>query len=213
LRLSKKWFAPIPGKPVKKSALPVEPKQQAKRILECEKQVPFNALYKAWHCCSRIDHDFQATDLITDLLSGGKSSRLYNSLVKDQKLFSSINAYTLGETDPSLVVAEGKLYDGISYEVAEKALDHEIRLLVENKITERELNKVKQKAESTFIFGEMNHANKALNLAYFEMLGDAAQINKEVELYRNITTEKIQSAASRIFDEHNSSVIYYHAKK
>ena len=212
-KLSERWFGPIPGKPANKITLPKEPKQIEKRVLLTEKQVPFNAIYKAWHCCSRTDSQFHATDLITDLLSGGKSSRLYNSLVKDQKLFSSINAYTLGEIDPSLVVAEGKLYDGVSFEAAEQALDHEIRQLVDQKINERELSKVRQKAESAFIFGEMNHANKALNLAYFEMLGDAAQINKEVEIYRNITSENIQSTAADIFTDNNSSVIFYQANK
>jgi zinc protease len=111
------------------------------------------------------------------------------------------------------VVAEGKLVKGVDFVAAEKALDEEIAHLVNEKITERELNKVRQKAESGLVFGEMNHDNRALNLAYFEMLGDAAMVNEQVASYRNVTSEQIQQTAREIFREENSSVLYYSAKK
>ncbi len=211
--LSEKWFGPIPGKAVALREIPEEPAQQDKRTLQVEKDVPYDALYKSWHCCSRRDTRFHTTDLITDVLSGGKSSRLFNVLVKDKKLFSNVNAYMLGDLDPSLVVAEGKLVKGVSFEEAEKALDEEIAKLIDEKVNERELNKVRQKAESGLVFGEMNHDNRALNLAYFEMLGDASLSNEQVKSYRNVTAEMIQQTAGEIFRESNSSVLYYSAKK
>lgn len=211
--LTEKWFGPIPAQKSTSSAIAAEPTQTEKRTLTVEKDVPFDALYKAWHCCSRYDKDYYVTDLLTDVLSGGKSSRLFNTLVKDKKLFSNINVYMMGDLDASLVVAEGKLVSGVKMEDAEKALDEEIKKIIDAPVAERELNKVRQKAESGLIFGEMNHDNRALNLAYFEMLGDVNLINKQIENYRNVTAEQIQRVASEIFKESNSSVLYYLAKK
>lgn len=209
--LSIKWFEPIEQKPVSASEIIPEPVQKEKRILEVERKVPHDALYKAWHCGKRSDENFHATDLLTDILSGGKSSRLYNRLVKERKLFSSINLYTLGELDPSLVVADGKIYEGVSHEQAEKALSEEIEKLITEGVSERELKKVIQKAESAFVFGEMSIGNRALNMAYFEMLGNAGELNDETSKYQSVTAGKIIAAAENIFSEVNSSVIYYKA--
>lgn len=208
-QLCEKWFGPIPGKEIFRNNIPAEPEQSGKRVQEVTRNVPHDALYKAWHCGKRTDPDFHSNDLLTDILSGGKSSRLFNSLVKDKKIFSSVNLYTLGELDPSLIVAEGKLYEGISPAQAEAALDEEIAYLANEKVPERELNKVRQKAESAFIFGEMNIGNRALNLAYFEMIGDAAGLNSEIDRYRSVTADNLRETAASIFREENSSVIYY----
>ena len=211
--LTEKWFGPIPAKEVFKSQIKQEPKQEAKKFMEVFSDVPFDALYKTWHCCARNDHDFHATDLMTDLLSGGKSSRLYNVLVKEQKLFSNINAYMMGDLDPSLVVAEGKLYPGINLQDAEKALDEEILKLTSGEISNREIKKVVNKAESSIVFGEINHATRALHLAYYEMLGDVNLVNRQVEELRKLDEKKIQTAAEKIFSESNSSVLYYRCNK
>jgi len=209
--LSEKWFGPIEPKAAIKSNIPAEPAQTEKRILEVERPVPHNALYKAWHCGKRTDSDFHTVDLLTDILSGGKSSRLYNRLVKERKIFSGLNLYLLGELDPSLVVADGKIYDGVSHTQAEQALNEELFNLIATGVGERELKKVVQKAESAFIFGEMNIGNRALNMAYFEMLGNAAEMNLETSKYRSVTGDMIISKAAEIFREENSSVIYYKA--
>jgi zinc protease len=210
--LAEKWFGPIPGKERHNIELPAEPVQTERRELKVEKDVPIDAIYKAWHCCSRFDPQFHATDLLTDILSGGKSSRLYNSLVKEKKLFTNVNAYTLGDLDKSLVVAEGKLVKGVSMSDAEAALDEEILKLTSEKVEERELTKVRQKAESGIIFGEMTHANRALNLAYYEMLGDAHLSNEQISAYRNVTAGDISMVAKDIFRNENSSVLYYYSK-
>lgn len=211
--LTEKWFGPIPAGNKIIRNIPQEPKQSGKRIADETRDVPYDSLYKCWHCGKRGDSDFYATDLITDVLSSGKSSRLYNRLVKDQKIFTTINAYTLGDIDPSLIVAEGKPAAGVSLEQAEEALTLEINNLVHQAVDERELNKVKQKVESGLVFGEMNHGNRALNLAYYEMLGDVSLTNKQVDLYRAVTAEDIQKTAAGIFTESNSNVLFYRSKK
>ncbi len=215
-KLAEKWFEPIGGK--KKSTktglnklktIPQEPTQREKRVLTIEKNVPANRIYKTYHCCSRTDKEFYATDLLSDVFSRGKSSRLFNSLVKEQKLFTEVQAYMMGELDKSLFVFEGKLADGIEMEKAENAIEAEIEKVKKEKISERELTKIKQQVEAGIVFSEMNIGNKALNLAFFELLGDVAQVNRQPEHYNATTAEQIQDIANSTLTEFNSSVLYY----
>ena len=86
------WFGDIEKRDVKVRDLPVEPVQQEARHQTVTRNVPYDALYKTWHIPNRLDKKFYVCDLITDLLSGGKSARLYQDLVKEKKLFSDIFA-------------------------------------------------------------------------------------------------------------------------
>lgn len=212
-RLCEKWFSPIPKGNVPPRNLPKEPAQAEKKFLEVERKVPVNAIYKVFHMCSRADQDFYASDLISEILSRGNSSRLYQTLVKEKKIFSEIDAYVSGELDEGLFIFSGKPADGISLAEAEKAIDSEIEKLKKGMVPARELEKVKNKIESTLLFSEMNVLNKAMNLAMFELLGDASLVNKEVEKYLAVTPQKIRDIANGIFNENNSSVLYYRAEK
>ncbi|MEO5572013.1 MAG: pitrilysin family protein [Bacteroidia bacterium] len=210
-QLSEKWFEPItpPALTGDKMMLPAEPVQTEKRVLKVEKKVPSARIYKAYHCCSRRDKEFYATDLLSDALSKGKASRLYQALVKDQKLFTEINAYLMGDLDKSLFVFEGRLVNGVKMEQAENAIDAEIEKIKNEKINESELSKSKNQIESGSLFSEINISNRALNLAYFEMLGDAAKANEQIDLYNAVTDVQIQEVAQHIFREENCSVLYY----
>lgn len=210
--LCEKWFAPIPAREFNRPSRPVEPPQLSKRFERVERDVPVDAIYKAWHCCARGDEAFHATDLLTDILSGGKSSRLYNSLVREKKLFTNVSVYMLGDLDKSLVVAEGKLVKGVTPESAEAALDDELSKLISEGISANELTRVQNKAESAVLFGEVGIANRALNLCYYEMLGDAGLINRQALLYRAVSCEEIRKTAAGIFTDNNSSVLYYLSK-
>ncbi|MFN5325169.1 MAG: M16 family metallopeptidase [Bacteroidota bacterium] len=207
--LSEKWFAPIPSSAKAEKNWKEEPKQTEARELVLEASVPYPAIYKAWHCGSRTDGTFHATDLVTDVLSAGKSSRLYNALVKDQQLFSSINAYTMGDMDPSLVVAEGKVREGVDIHSANKALEEEVEKLASHLISSDELERIHNKAESSNAFSEMNIANRALNLCFFETIGDAKEVNEQVKIYRTTTPEMIRSVAENIFKKENCSTLTY----
>ncbi|MEK6616050.1 MAG: pitrilysin family protein, partial [Bacteroidota bacterium] len=164
-RLSEKWFAPIPKGPDNKRNLPVEPQQKEFRSLTVEREVPFNALYQTYHICSRKDKEFYSVDLLSDILSDGSSSRLYNELVKNKKMFSELSAYADDSLDKGMFVISGKLLDGIKMEDAEKAIAEELDKLKKEKVLERELQKVQNKVEATMEFSEMNIMNKALNFA------------------------------------------------
>ncbi|HKR05435.1 MAG TPA: pitrilysin family protein [Bacteroidia bacterium] len=213
--LAEKWFEPItPGTPKGKNGnYAMEPVQKEKRILKVEKNVPASRIYKTYHCCSRMDKEFYATDLLSDVLSKGKSSRLYQSLVKEQKLFTEMNAYLMGDLDKSLFVFEGRLVNGVEMEQAEKAIDTEIAKIKNEKAGEKELKKSKQQLESGIVFSEINIANRALNLAYFEMLGNASDINSQVDFYNAVTGAEVQQVANDILREENCSVLYYQAGK
>jgi len=206
--LCKKWFEPIPAVNLTERNLPKEPKQTEMRRLEVKADVPSDQLYLAFHCCSRYDKDFYATDLLSDVLSRGKSSRLYQQLVKDKKLFTDIGAYMLGDLDESLILIEGKVSDGVNPSDAEEAVFEVIEELKKG-ISDKELDKIKNKAYSTLLFSEMSIANKALNLAYYEMLGDAEIANQQETIYNSIKSSDILNIANSILTKENCSVLTY----
>lgn len=212
LPLIEKWFGTIPGKPKNVRNLPQEPLQSEARRLDVQGDVPQDALYIAFHGVDRLHPDFHAMDLITDLLSRGQSSRLYQQLVKDQELFSEINAYITGSIDNNLVVVEGKPLDSITLEEAEAAIWAELDRLIEHPVPDDELQKVKNKTESLMVFAEMSILEKAINLAYYELLGDADGVNHEQEKYERVSTADIQRVASAIFRPENSSTLRYWRK-
>lgn len=211
--LCEKWFEPIPAGGSFTRHLAQEPEQKEKRTLLLERKEPLSSIYKAWHCCAKGDAEFYATDLLTDVLSRGKSSRLYTSLIKEKQIFTSLNCYMLGELDKSLLVAEGKLAKGVLMADAEKAIDSEIQKLITDGVNERELIKVKQQVESGLIFNEMNIASRALTLCYYEMLGNAADANLQADKYNAVTTNDVQQIAQKIIREENASVLYYQSNQ
>ena len=210
--LSEKWFGPIPAGEKYERNLPQEPKQTAPRFLEVKADVPLDALYKCWHIYSRTDDRYYTADLISDILSGGGSSRLYQSLVKEQQLFSNIECYHMGSTEPGIMVIEGKLVKDVDIKKADDAVKAELVKLQASGITAAELEKVKNKTESAMAFEDMSVMNRASSIAMYELLGDADLINKELDKYREVTTEDIIKESKIIFDENNSSTLYYLAK-
>lgn len=207
--LTEKWFGSIPKGKKSDRNLPKEPLQNAPRRLEVKRNVPANAIYKAYKMCSKTHPDFYATDLITDILSQGNSSKLYISLVKEQKLFSNINAYVLGSFDEGLLIISGNLSENTSFEAAENAIIEELEKLKKWPVNEKELQKVKNKIESIQAFSETNVLNKAMNLAINELLGDANKVNTDIENYRKVTVEDVLRLSNQLFNENNCSTLIY----
>ena len=207
--LSEKWFGDIPAGDRYKRNLPKELDQNEERKLEIKADVPLDALYKCWHIYSRMDRRYYIADLLTDILSGGGSSRLYQSLVKEKQLFSNIECYHFGSTDNGLLAIEGKLVKGVKMEDAEKAIDTELDKMKNELVSDTELQKVKNKTESMIAFEDMSVMSRANSLAYYEMLGDASWMNFELEKYGTVTTEDILQESRIIFRKENSNTIYY----
>ena len=211
--LSNKWFGNIPSPQYEKMKLPIEPKQNAKRKLVVEASVPSHALYKGFHMPGRFHPDYYAYDLLSDILGRGESSRLYNRLVKEEELFTSISSYGMGSIDPGLFVASGRLNQGVTLEQAETAVDRILKEVVDVEGSEDELQKVKNQAEASLEFGEVEVMNRAMNLAFASLSGDAELVNLESEKIQAVTRKDIQRVAREILREENSSVLYYQASK
>jgi zinc protease len=204
-----KWFAAIPKGPANERNLPKEPEQTQARSLTVKRDVPYDAIYKTYHCCARKEKAYYSTDLMSDILSRGNSSRLYIELVKRQKLFSELHAYVTGDIDNGLVVIEGKLIKGVTVEQAETVIEAELHKIKTTLVPANELRKVKNKIESSHQFSEMNVLNKAMNLAYAELLGNSELVNTEVASYNAVTPEEIKEQANAVFNEKNCSTLYY----
>lgn len=211
--LAEKWFEPIDAgiKPTRN--LPVEPPQTEYRSLTVERDIPINSIYRAYRMCARTDAEYHTIDLISDILSRGNSSRLYKNLIKDKQLFSDIHAYVMGDFDKGLFVISGKVNDGISIEAAEAGIDAEIAKLQNELVAADELQKCKNKVESTVTYSEADVLNKATNLAISELLGDANLINLEIENYQKVTAEQIKEQANKILQKTNCSTLFYLKKK
>jgi zinc protease len=210
--LVEKWFGDIPMGNIPTRKMPKEPKQKAFQRKTIVANVPVDALYMVFHAPARMGADYYAVDLLTDILGGGASSRLYRRLLKEQRLFTEIDAYQTGNIDPSLVVIEGKPAEGITLEQAEAAIWAELDLMMAEKISDRELQKLKNRLESQQAFSDAGALNKAMNLGFCELLGDADLINTEIEAYNRIDAEGLLLAAKGVFRKENASVLFYKAK-
>jgi zinc protease len=207
--LAEKWFGDIPSGEKYIRTLPPEPEQTEERKLEIKADVPLDALYKCWHIYPRLDRRYYVMDLISEILSGGGSSRLHHILVKEKKLFSNVECYHFGSIDAGLLTIEGKLVKGVKMETAEKAVEEILDELQQQPVKENELQKVKNKTESMMAFEDMNVMNRANSLAFYELLGDAAWMNFELEKYAAVTTEDILQESRRVFRKENCNTIYY----
>ncbi len=210
--LTEKWFADIPKSEVPRRRLKQEPIQDAIREVNMESDVPLDSIYMAFHMPDRIHPDYYVVDLISDILCNGSSSRLFRRLTRDQELFSYIDCYITGSIDPGVLIIEGKPSEGVSLEKAELAIWEELDLLKQEAVQEKELKKVKNKVESSIIFSETNILNKAINLAFFEVVGNTSLINQELAYYRQITMQDIRRVANQILTRENCSVLRYKVK-
>ena len=211
IRLAEKWFGPIPARNISPRQLPAEKPQTAVRRKTVERKVPVDAIYMAFHMSNRMHPDYYVYDMITDILSNGRSSRFIQSLVQEQKLFTSIDAYISGSLDEGLLHITGKPVEDVSLEQAEEAIWKELEKMKTVPVSEQELEKVKNRYESEQIFNNINYLNVATNLAFFELTGKAEDINEEVGKYRAVTAEQIQATSARCFVPENCSILYYKA--
>ncbi|MGF7080510.1 M16 family metallopeptidase [Mucilaginibacter sp. UYCu711] len=210
--LAEKWFGPIPAGEKYHRNLPQEPEQHEERRETVSAKVPLNDVYIALQMPGRREQEFYAVELMSDILSRGNSSRMYRNLVKDKQLFSEVHAYVFGSLDKGMFVLEGKPTEGVTVAQAEAALWAEVEQLKEHEVPADELTKVQNKTESTMIFSEMSLLDKAMNLAYYELLGDAELLNGETGKFLAVTPAQIKEEANKLFRKDNSSTLIYLAE-
>jgi zinc protease len=212
-KLTEKWFGPIPGGKPRERKIQAEPRQLEKRFLEVEAKVPADAFYKAWHMPGRFHDKYYTIDLLSDILSRGQSSRLYQKLIKEKEIFTSLSSFVMGTIDPGLLVVSGRIKPGVSLQQAEMEVQHVLDELLVNGVSEEELSKVKNQAESSIEFAEIEVMNRAMNLAFAKLSGDANLVNREIELIEKVSVQDINETAKMIFQETNASTLYYKASK
>jgi len=208
-QLVDKWFSNIPAGIKYERKLDYDSPQHSKKQKVVKGNVPLEALYMSFNMVDRSHPDYYAYDLLSDVLSNGRSSRLFQRLFKENQYFSQIDAYISGTFDPGMFVIEGRPMPNISTENAKHAIWNELELLKAKPIDSRELQKLKNKIESSLEYSEVNILHKSMSLAYFELLGDASLINKESQEYQKVTSEDIQRVAQQTFNTENCTELIY----
>lgn len=212
LSLADKWFSPIEKRDIAPRHIPVEPEQTAPRYKEVERNVPLDSIVKAWHMGGRCDDNYQTCDLLSDILSNGRSSRLFRRLVMEKQLFTAIDASITGDIDAGLFLINGRLNKGVSMQQAEEAIDEVLEQVCRESVPKEEIRKMVHKFETSYLFSNLSYVDKAANLAYFEHIDRAESIDSEVEKYYRITPESLQTTAQAIFRANNMSTLYYRAQ-
>jgi zinc protease len=204
-----KHFGSIPDRPRPIRDLEREPEQTESRKRTHHSNIPVDTLYMAFHMPGRTDENYYPSDLLSDIMASGKSARIYQTLVRQLQLCTEADVYITGTIDPGLIIVEAKPSNGHTLKEIETAVWDLLDELITEKISDRELEKHKNKIESSICFSNISILNKAMNLAFYELIGEPELINTEQEKYQGITADSIQQAARVIFLKENCSTLYY----
>ena len=156
-----------------------------------------------------MDPKYYATNLLSDVLGLGESSRLQHALKKETKLFTDVAAYITGSIDTGMFIITGKLAENITYEQAEKGIQQEIDKIKSAPVSDAELTRVKNTVEMDIATNNTGVMNKAEMLALAEMLESADLVNTEINRYLNVTTDEIFSVANEMLTAEKCSTLYY----
>ncbi len=207
--LAEKWFGPIPAGEKYERNIPQEPKQTEARFMEIEKDVPLNAIYKVWHSCDHNSPDYYPVELLGDILGSGKSSRVYEKLVQEKRLFNSIHMGHSSSFDPGMFIFSGTLNEGVTFEEAEISLELLLQEAKRHPVTDEELFQVKNEAEAHLVFNQVDLMQRCLSLAYATTMGDPNLVNQEAEMIQAVTKEEINAVAEKVLVETNCSTLWY----
>ncbi len=203
-----KYFNDIPAGVEHKRVLPVEPKQLQLRSKTIEAAVPLPSLIMAFGMCDRLNDDYYAIDLLSDILANGRSSRFFVNIYK-QSICSTIDAFISGTFDPGLFIVEARPMPGVSIDQAREVIWKELNEIKANGVLPEELEKIRNKTESSLVYSEVSVLHKAMNLAYYEILGDADMINIQAQKYQDVTAEDIKRVANEILSPEQCNEIIY----
>ncbi len=212
-QIMEKWYGDIPSGIKPARILPLEPKQEIFKEKTIESKVPSNAFYYAFKMAEKKSFEYYVTDLLSDALGRDKSSRLYITLQKELKLVTEINCYITGSLDNGLLIIEGKIAPGETFEKIDTEIWKVLEELKHNLLSDSDLERIKNKISTAKEFQEQGLLNRAMNLCLFELLGDANGINEEATLYESITATHIHTIANEILTTNNCSLLKIKAIK
>ncbi len=203
-----KYFSDIPAGIELKRLLPVETKQSQFRSKIIEAAVPLPSIIMAFGMCNRLNDDYYAVDLLSDILANGRSSRFFVNIYK-KSICSTIDAFISGTFDPGLFVVEARPMPGVSIDQTREVIWNELNEIKAKGVQSEELEKISNKTESSLVYSEVSILHKAMNLAYYEILGDAEMINIQSQKYQNVTAEDIKRVANEILSQEQCNEIIY----
>lgn len=206
-QLVEKYYGDIPSQNKTNRLLTREPAQDIFKEKTIFRDVPADAFYFAFKMSERKNPEYYIVDALSDALGREKSSRLFVELKKEKQLCSEIQAYITGNIDEGLLVISGKLNKNVDFKVFEKALWDCISGFCQETMSDEEMTKLVNKIRTSKEFQEQGLLNRAMNLCFFELLGDANGINEELEIYQKITVQHIQELAKSILKPTNCSLL------
>jgi len=209
--LTEKWFGPIPSGEKYNRNLPQEPTRTQAKTVEYQAKVPLTGIYKTYLMPGRNQPGYYAVDMLSDILGRGKSSRLFHELVKERELFNSLSASCTGSSDTGLLIIQGKLNAGVDAQEANRAIEEINQELIRNGVSADELTKVKNQAEASIVFSEIDLLNRAMNLAYSKLLGNADLVNQETKKIEAVMVNDIQEQAQKVLSPENCATLFYYA--
>ncbi len=208
-KMAEKWFGEIPSGTPQKRQFPTENPQILPVRKTIQADVPMSAIFLCFKMSPRLHPDFYPTDLLSDILANGQSSRLFRRLLREQKVFSQIDANLTATLDEGLFLIEGKPAKGISVETALEAIWEQLDELKNDLISDRELLKIQRRYESEVVFSEASSLAKAQSLGACENLGDVNLVNSEINTYLSVTPDDLKKVANQLFRPEGSCTLIY----
>ncbi len=206
-KLAQKYFEPISSGPEPRAIHTVEPQQKGEKRVFVKREVPSPFVMIAHHVPQAGSEDYYALDLLNSVLSQGRSSRFYSSLVEEKQLAIQTGSYYSTSFDPTLFYFYGISSDGVSPSELENALIYEIDKIIKDGISDNELQKVKNQQLMSF-YRTLETINGLSNtLGIYELFfGSYRELFNAPENYRQVTTEDIQRVAAKYFTKQNRTV-------
>jgi predicted Zn-dependent peptidase len=209
MKLSEKWFGGIAPNPALEHASFQEPPQYEARKQAVHGDVPHDTIYLAFQMPGRLEDGYYAADVLTDILSAGNTSIFYQTLIREKGIFTEIDAYISGSNETGMLIVEGKVSENHNIEEGESAIWEILNRLSAESVRASDLKKVKNKMITYMNFSDASLLNRAISLAYYEMLGDAALINEEERKYFAVRPDDILNFCKTYIQPDKSNTLLY----
>lgn len=207
--LAEKWYGGIESGRTNTEEYAVEPAQRKYREKTVTGDVPSSMFFMAFHMPGRDHADYYGCDLISDILSNGRSSRFYNTLIKEKKIVSHVDCYLSGSVDHGLIMVEGRPMPGVSVDECIAEIWQIIDQVKSAPVSDRELQKVTNKVISSIAMSDIGGLNKAMSMGYFDYVGLLDMMNKQEACYESVTPAQVKKLANKYLKPSNLSVLKY----
>ena len=206
-RLAEKYWELIPAAPAPRKVHTIEPEQTGERKVFVQREVPSPNLLITYHVPQSGSEEYYAIDLLSSILSQGRSSKLYSSLVEEKQLALEVGTYYGDAFDPTLFYFYGVCNDGVKASDLENAILEQIKKIVDEGVSENELQKVKNQKLMDF-YKTMETINGMSNTigTYELFFGDYKKLFSAPDDYKKVTVEDIQNVAAKYFTKQNRTV-------